>query len=55
MKRVFIVYAESDEQVKYENGNMIIPANESMALELCDEQYVSKALQLFTESLQSAR
>lgn len=50
MKRAFIIYTESDEQVSYSSDTMILPAKESMALEFSNPQFVDRILKLFPKT-----
>lgn len=56
MKKVFITYVENSEQVKFENGKMLVPAENSMAIEIDSPSLVKRALKLFpaAESIQPA-
>ena len=56
MKKVFITYVEDSETVKFENEKMIVPAKNSMAIEIDSPSLVNHALKLFptSESIQPA-
>ena len=53
MKRIFIVYTDSNETATYNNDGMFIPKgkNDVMAIECTQKQMVEKGLKLF-ESVQ---
>ena len=47
MKKVFIALVDSDEQVRYEGNDMILPANSSSVIEIVSSDCYEKAMQLF--------
>lgn len=48
MKRIFLSYTESEEQITFNDGQMIIPALKSSAIEFSNPQHIETLLPLFS-------
>ena len=53
--KLFIVATESNEDVIFSDGMMLIPAESSMALEIRDQTNVEKAMRLFPSEVLQER